>query len=70
MPPHFTPETAQRMDFMRQDNGACAVHIERRSNVRDGLFDHLVGAGEQRWRYGEAKRPGGFEIYRQVEFCR
>jgi len=24
------------MDFMRQDNGACAVHIERRSNVRFG----------------------------------
>ena len=26
------------------------------------LFDHLVGAGEQRWRHGEAERLGGFEI--------
>ena len=26
------------------------------------LFDHLVGAGEQRWRNGEAERLGGLEV--------
>ena len=26
------------------------------------LFDHLVGAGTHRWRYGEAKRFSGLEI--------
>ena len=26
------------------------------------LFDHLVGAGEQRWRHRKAERLGGLEI--------
>jgi hypothetical protein len=26
------------------------------------LFDHLVGAFEQRWRDGQAKRLGGLEL--------
>jgi hypothetical protein len=29
-------------------------------------FDHPVGAGEQRWRDGEAERFGGFEIDDQL----
>jgi hypothetical protein len=34
------------------------------------LFDHLVGAGEQRWRHGEAERPGGLGIDDQFELTR
>ena len=30
------------------------------------LFDHLVGAGEKRWRHGKTKRLGGLEIDRQL----
>src|SRR5262245_47819666 len=32
------------------------------------LFDHLVGAGEQRWRYCQAKHPGGLDVDNQLEF--
>ena len=33
-----------------------------------GLFDHLVGGGEQRRRHCEAERLRGLEIDRQLEF--
>src|SRR5262245_45800715 len=32
------------------------------------LFDHLVGASEQRVRHGEAERFGGLEVDSQLEF--
>src|SRR5262249_60634253 len=34
------------------------------------LFDHLIGAGKQRRRNGEAERLGGFEANYQLELRR
>jgi hypothetical protein len=33
------------------------------------LFDHLVGAAEQREREGKAERLGGLEVEDQFDFC-
>ena len=37
-------------------------------NRHDLLFDHFVGASEQRLRHGEAERFGGLEVYGELEF--
>ena len=34
------------------------------------LFDLLVGAQQNRWRHGKAKRLGGLEVDDHLEFCR
>jgi hypothetical protein len=40
------------------------------TSAKRSLFDHLVGEGEQRGRYGEAERLRSLEINHQVEFRR
>src|SRR5262245_57807880 len=35
---------------------------------RSNLFDHLIGAAEQRERKGEAECPGGFKVDDQFNF--
>src|SRR5262249_40503282 len=40
------------------------------SAVHPPLFDHLVGAGEKRFRNGQSERLGGLEVYDQLEFGR
>ena len=34
------------------------------------LLDHLVGAQQNRWAYGKAKRRGGFAVHDHLEFRR
>ena len=39
-------------------------------DVSQRLFDHLVGAGEERGCYGEAERLGGFEVDQKLKLGR
>jgi hypothetical protein len=36
--------------------------------LRKGLFNHLVGAAEQRQRDGQAEHLGGLEVDHELEF--
>src|SRR5438045_421574 len=48
----------------------CPLHERRQRHVRfASLFEHLVGAAEQREWDGEAERPGCFEIDDKLKLC-
>ena len=44
--------------------------INPRQRNSGASLDDLVGAGEQRWRHGQAERVGGFQIDDQLELGR
>src|SRR5450759_4576424 len=57
----FTPDSDRRTDIA---GGPFRAKCGSR-----GLFDHIVGAGEQRRRKGEAKRFCRLEIDHQFKLC-
>ena|SRR5258706_10055482 len=60
----FAPESGQIADVsagpIRAKTGLEQMQQITCADAR--LFDHLVGAGEQCWRHGEAERLGGLEV--------
>src|ERR1700675_2834738 len=60
--PHYPRERASGLGFR---TSALCQQRKRRASL-----DHLVGAGEQRRRHGEAERLRGLEVDREVVLCR
>src|SRR6516164_8065486 len=75
-PPGLRPRSNGHRRMPRQNRLRPSPHslrkICRRAMGEAGgeSFDHLVGAGEQRWRHVDGERLGGREINDHVEFCR
>src|SRR5262249_27515292 len=49
---------------------ALVLQFASTSAAHPPLFDHLVGAGEKRFRNGQSERLGSLEVYDQLEFGR
>src|SRR5205807_1280679 len=68
--------SARRPLHLRKQTSDCGPGMSVFANKRvcnaaiQGLFDHLVGAGEQRRRHLKAKRLGGGEIDDEIELGR
>jgi hypothetical protein len=48
----------------------CANNGLMQHSKQHRLFDHVIGATEQRWRHVQTESPGGLEIDREIELGR
>src|SRR4051812_2590099 len=67
----FPPHTDSAADIRDRQLRAIRVTIARRCAAAiASLFDHLVGAGKQRWRYSDAERLSGLVVDHELIFGR
>jgi hypothetical protein len=68
----FSPDVPKGADIIgafRHFRVVPKAAVSNRSKA-DNLFDHLVGAGEQRRRHVEAERLGGLEVDHQLAYIK
>jgi len=64
----IAPESGSRSALLRCRKSAISGREQSQQDPR--LFDHLVGAREQRWRHFEAERFRGLEVDHKLVLCR
>jgi len=59
----YYPQSDRNSDM---PDGRCVPLATKVQCSKSGLFDHLVGAGKQRRRHGEAERLSGLDVDHQL----
>jgi len=70
--PRDTSAYIQDLGILHRMRRACfAVGTRVTTRLRLAhLFDHLISAQENRWRYHKGERLGGLEVHGHLKFCR
>src|SRR5215831_17692885 len=63
-------ESGHKQDDHALTLRAISGSMHRKKMYRISLFDHLVGAGEQRWWHVEPERLAGFEVDYEIKLRR
>jgi len=66
-PPPVTRQLGPPMTHRRHSLDSRVARRQSHSYLASGLFDHLVGADEERQRKGDAERFGGLQINDQLK---
>ena len=68
--PDFRSSLNSRHSSTRRSRPKSANNGLMQRSKQHRLFDHVIGATEQRWRHVQTESPRGLEIDREIELGR